>query len=179
MLTAYERVLADLPKEDPLAPFLLNTVQASEAEYLDRVNEVFSGRQQDSSFRGQAERTETADVFGDTVQVGYAQMNYTFSYRILDQDNLTVRERDAFLQSILTGMQAWIDSRDAKGLTDRKSMEKAALAELDRLGKDASTAEIAYTKGTINDYYGEMYYENSSSGIQQDGVGFVSQGSWS
>ena len=106
LLHAYDMVLTDLPQEDPLAPFLLNTVQASLAEYQDRLNEVYSGKQRDSSFTGHAERNETADVFGDTVSVGWAQVDYSFSYRILDQDNLTVRERDAFLQAILDGMQA-------------------------------------------------------------------------
>ena len=179
LLHAYEMVLTDLPQEDPLAPFLLNTVQASLAEYQDRLNEVYSGKQRDSSFTGHAERNETADVFGDTVSVGWAQVDYSFSYRILDQDNLTVRERDAFLQAILDGMQAWLDGQEAKSLTDQKAVEKALSEELDRLGKAASTAEIAYTKGNIGDYYGELYYEGGSYGIREDGTGAVTQGAWS
>lgn len=179
LLHAYEMVLTDLPQEDPLAPFLLNTVQASLAEYQDRLNEVYSGKQRDSSFTGHAERNETADVFGDTVSVGWAQVDYSFSYRILDQDNLTVRERDAFLQAILDGMQAWLDGQEAKSLTDQKAVEKALSEELDRLGKAASTAEIAYTKGNIGDYYGELYYEGGFYGIREDGTGAVTQGAWS
>lgn len=179
LLHAYEMVLTDLPQEDPLAPFLLNTVQASLAEYQDRLSEVYSGKQRDSSFTGHAERNETADVFGDTVSVGWAQVDYSFSYRILDQDNLTVQERDAFLQAILDGMQAWLDGQEAKSLTDQKAVEKALSEELDRLGKAASTAEIAYTKGNIGDYYGELYYEGGSYGIREDGTGAVTQGAWS
>ncbi len=179
MLTAYERVLMDLPGEDPLAPFLLNTVQASFREYQDRLDEVLSGRRNDSSFTGHAERTENADVFGDTVQVGWAQADYTFFYRILDQDSLTVRERDAFLQAILDGMQAWLDGRDAKGLTNQENMEKALQEELDRLGKAASTAEIAYSGGTVDNYYGEFYYEGIGFSSQKDGIGAVTQGVWS
>ena len=179
LLHAYEMVLTDLPQEDPLAPFLLNTVQASLAEYQDRLNEVYSGKQRDSSFTGHAERNETADVFGDTVSVGWAQVDYSFSYRILDQDNLTVRERDAFLQAILDGMQAWLDGQEAKSLTDQKAVEKALSEELDRLGKAASTAEIAYTKGNIGDYYGELYCEGGFYGIREDGTGAVTQGAWS
>lgn len=179
LLHAYDMVLTDLPQEDPLAPFLLNTVQASLAEYQDRLNEVYSGKQRDSSFTGHAERNETADVFGDTVSVGWAQVDYSFSYRILDQDNLTVQERDAFLQAILDGMQAWLDGQEAKSLTDQKAVEKALSEELDRLGKAASTAEIAYTKGNIGDYYGELYYEGGFYGIREDGTGAVTQGAWS
>lgn len=175
-MNAYELVLMDLPQEDPLAPFLLNTVQASLGEYQDRLSEVYSGTRRDPSFTGHAGRTENADVFGDTVQVGYAQADYAFSYRILDQDNLTVRERDAFLQAILDGMQAWLDKQEARGLTDRKAMEKALQAELDRLGKAASTGEIEYTKGSVNDYYGEFYYEGGGFGVQEDGVSTAVQG---
>ena len=106
---AFERVLMDLPETDPLAPFLVNTVQPSLNEYNARLNEVYSGRAEDPSFSGQLTRTETANVYGDTVEVGWTEAGYSFTYRILDQDGLTVAERDAFLQSILKGMQDCLD----------------------------------------------------------------------
>ena len=76
-------------------------------------------------------------------------------------------------------MQAWLDGQEAKSLTDQKAVEKALSEELDRLGKAASTAEIAYTKGNIGDYYGELYYEGGFYGIREDGTGAVTQGVWS
>ena len=176
LVMAYEMVLNDIPREDPLASFLLNTAQASLGEYQNRLNEVFSGEQRDASFRGQAGRTETADVYGDRVEVGFAQASYTFYYRILDQDHLTVQERDNFLQSILDGMQAWLDGRPAKELTDRQAMKKAVEAELDRLGKAASTAEIVFICGAVEDYYGEAYCEDGGYAVQESGKGAIFQG---
>ena len=41
---AFGRVLMDLPETDPLAPFLVNTAQPSLNEYNARLNEVYSGR---------------------------------------------------------------------------------------------------------------------------------------
>ena len=68
---AFGRVLMDLPETDPLAPFLVNTVQPSLNEYNARLNEVYSGRAEDPSFSGQLTRTETANVYGDTVEVDF------------------------------------------------------------------------------------------------------------
>ena len=54
-------------------------------EYNARLNEVYSGRAEDPSFSGQLSRTETANVYGDTVEVGWTEAGYSFTYRILDQ----------------------------------------------------------------------------------------------
>lgn len=81
---AFGRVLMDLPETDPLAPFLVNTAQPSLNEYNARLNEVYSGRAEDPSFSGQLSRTETANVYGDTVEVGWTEAGYSFTYRILD-----------------------------------------------------------------------------------------------
>lgn len=172
---AYEMVIGFLPEDDPLAPFLINTVQPSLTEYNARINEVYSGKPRDPDFSGTISRTETADVYGDTVEVGWTQACYTFTYRILDQDKLTVAERDAFLQFILDGMQTWLDGLDAKKLRDQKAMEKDLLAELDRLGRAAANEHIQYTGGKVADYYSEAVYEDGSGYmgariIQQDKV---------
>ena len=66
-------------------PFLVNTAQPSLNEYNARLNEVYSGRAEDPSFSGQLSRTETANVYGDTVEVGWTEAGYSFTYRILDQ----------------------------------------------------------------------------------------------
>jgi len=159
---AYEAVLNDLPEDDPLAPFLRNTVQASITEYNARFNEVCSGKRTDPDFYGQISRTDTADVFGDRIEVGWTQASYQFTYRILDQDKLTVAERDAFLQAVLNGMQAYLDGRNAKTLGKREDMAADLLAELDRLGKAASTGEVEYTGGKIGDYYSESFFEEGT-----------------
>ena len=135
LFEAFERVLMDLPETDPLAPFLVNTVQPSLNEYNARLNEVYSGRAEDPSFSGQLTRTETANVYGDTVEVGWTEAGYSFTYRILDQDGLTVAERDAFLQSILKGMQDCLDGLSTESLRDEGKLKQTLQAELDRLGR--------------------------------------------
>ena len=133
LFEAFERVLMNLPETDPLAPFLVNTVQPSLNEYNARLNEVYSGRAEDPSFSGQLTRTETANVYGDTVEVGWTEAGYSFTYRILDQDGLTVAERDAFLQSILKGMQDCLDGLSTESLRDEGKLKQTLQAELDRL----------------------------------------------
>lgn len=167
---AYEAVLTDLPDGDPLAPFLRNTVQASLEEYNSRLSEVYTGKQTDPDFSGQSSRTETADVFGDVIEVGWTQCAYRFTYRILDQDKLTVAERDAFLLSLLNGMQAYLDSRPVKSVSDRTAMAADLLSELDRLGQAASTGKIQYTGGKIEEYYAETAYEGGASNVIAEGA---------
>lgn len=149
------RVQDQLPAEDPLAPFVHYTLSASLREYSTRLDEVMSGRPKDPDFQGSATRTDYADVYGDQVQVGQTQLEYSFTYRILDQDGLTVADRDRFLTQITAGMQTFLDQWTGK--RDDKELEKAALAELDRLGQAAGTSAISYQKGEMDwvwtDYY--------------------------
>ena len=152
---AFGRVLMDLPETDPLAPFLVNTAQPSLNEYNARLNEVYSGRAEDPSFSGQLSRTETANVYGDTVEVGWTEAGYSFTYRILDQDGLTVAERDAFLQSILKGMQDCLDDLSTESLRDEGKLKQTLQAELDRLGAAAATGQIAYTGGAVEGCWSE------------------------
>ena len=165
---AFERVLMDLPETDPLAPFLVNTVQPSLNEYNARLNEVYSGRAEDPSFSGQLTRTETANVYGDTVEVGWTEAGYSFTYRILDQDGLTVAERDAFLQSILKGMQDCLDGLSTESLRDEGKLKQTLQAELDRLGAAAATGQIAYTGGAVEGCWSEAAYDGSGTLVTHD-----------
>ena len=165
---AFGRVLMDLPETDPLAPFLVNTVQPSLNEYNARLNEVYSGRAEDPSFSGQLTRTETANVYGDTVEVGWTEAGYSFTYRILDQDGLTVAERDAFLQSILKGMQDCLDGLSTESLRDEGKLKQTLQAELDRLGAAAATGQIAYTGGAVEGCWSEAAYDGSGTLVTHD-----------
>ena len=165
---AFGRVLMDLPETDPLAPFLVNTAQPSLNEYNARLNEVYSGRAEDPSFSGQLSRTETANVYGDTVEVGWTEAGYSFTYRILDQDGLTVAERDAFLQSILKGMQDCLDDLSTESLRDEGKLKQTLQAELDRLGAAAATGQIAYTGGAVEGCWSEAAYDGSGTLVTHD-----------
>ena len=143
---AYEMLQMELPQDDSLAPFVYNTIQASLEEYSARMQEVYSGKQVDPEFRGSCRYGVYSDVYGDSIQTGYAEADYAFTYRILDQNKLTVAERDQFLQTILSGMQDWIQNLDMKAETSNDTFK----AELDRVGEAAGTANIAYTGSEIN-----------------------------
>ena len=146
---AYEMVLMDLPDEDPNAAFLRNTVQASRNEYYTRLDEVYSGKQKDPEFSGSASYYQEANVFGNMVRTGYVQADYSFTYRILDQDRLTVDERDGFLQRVMQG--AYDSLGSALGdAADGKDAERRLQAALEKAGKEASTERIAFTGCTID-----------------------------
>lgn len=143
------RLYAELPTDDPLAQFVYYTCRASEEEYSARLDEVTRGKRNDPEFEARAKRTDYADVYGDTVQVGEAEVDYSFTYRILDQDKLTVAERDKFLTGITAGMQSFLEGKPVEELRDDDALAKEARAELDRLGQAGTTAAISYSAGTV------------------------------
>lgn len=149
---AYELVRYSLPDSDPNAPYLCNTVAASLNEYGARLDEVISGKTVDPSFSGYARRTQEQDVYGDKVITHFFAADYSFTYRILDQDSLTVPERDAFLQAVMQGAQDYLDSRSVGQLIDDKDPEASFQAALEAAGKAASTAKIQCTGCTVNYY---------------------------
>ncbi len=78
----FEQILAYLPEDDPEAAYLCNTVQASLEEYTARMEEVYSGKQNDPEFYGSAYRELKEDVYGDEVVTESRRVSYEFTYRI-------------------------------------------------------------------------------------------------
>ena len=150
LYTLYEVVMSMLPAGDPYEVYLCNTVNASLTEYSSRMDEVYSGRRTDPSFSSTAQITSEEDVFGDKVTVDFGMIDYRFTYRILDQDKLTVRERDQFLQDVMKGVQDYLESGNISA--DEEKGEKEALEELKKIGKSASNEHIEFTGGEI-DYF--------------------------
>lgn len=146
MQMLFEQVLAYLPDDDPNASYMCNTVQASLEEYTARMEEVFSGEQNDPEFCGSADREIEENVFGDKVVTGSRHVCYEFTYRILDQDKLTVRERDAFLQNIIRAIQDKVD-KNASDTFTKKELQKI----LTSTGEKAATDKISFTGGKIVD----------------------------
>ncbi|MFR5810039.1 MAG: hypothetical protein ACLUFL_04880 [Flavonifractor plautii] len=89
-------------------------------------------------------------------------------HRILDQDGLTVAERDAFLQSILKGMQDCLDDLSTESLRDEGKLKQTLQAELDRLGAAAATGQIAYTGGAVEGCWSEAAYDGSGTLVTHD-----------
>lgn len=142
----FEEILAFIPEDDPDAAYVCNTIQASLNEYTARMDEVFSGKRNDPEFYGSADREIKEDVFGDGVVTGNRHVSYEFTYRILEQDNLTVRERDAFLQYIIRAIQDNADKMPRDAFTGEAFQDILATA-----GKEASNAKISFTGGEITD----------------------------
>lgn len=149
---SYELIRYSLPDSDPNAPYLLNTVAASLNEYNARLEEVTSGKTVDPSFSGSARRTQEQDVYGDTVVTHYFYADYSFTYRILDQDGLTVSERDAFLQAVMQGAQDYLDGRSVGQLIDDEDPALSFQVALEAAGGAASNAKIQFTGCEVNDY---------------------------
>lgn len=140
----FEQILASVPADDPDAAYLCNTVQASLEEYTARMEEVFSGKQNDPEFYGSASTKVEKDVFGDKVVTGNHYISYEFTYRILDQNKLTVGERDDFLQNIIRAVQDYADKHVAKTFT-KEEFQKLLMSA----GEEAATEKISFTGGEI------------------------------
>ncbi len=142
----YEIVLMSLPDTDPNAAFLRNTVQASLTEYRARLSEAFSNKKIDPEFEGAAEYLIQTEVFGDIVTTGHLGADYSFTYRILDQDHLTVRERDAFLQNMMQTAQSFLEENVSEAKTEDVFKEALSTA-----GKNASNEKISFTGCQVYD----------------------------
>lgn len=151
---AFEMVLMSLPDTDPNADFLRNTVQASQEEYRARVEEVYSRKTVYPDFRGEVRREEKADVFGDEVITCTIQGDFTFSYQILNQDALTVKARDQFIQAVLQGAHDYVYGKTLGELIDSKDGEGEFKKAVEAAGKAASNANIKFVDCEVNYYDG-------------------------
>lgn len=159
LMELYERVLMDLPQNDPNALFLTNTVWASLEEYTARLQEVYDHRRNDPVLYGNAQtmvtmgREETMELWASC----------SFTYRILDQDALTVAERDAFLQQLLqlaqdTLRQQWESKQSLQGYPAALA-EKALALSNDRIACTGCVVENTASPenyGLFKDYNKEF-----------------------
>lgn len=138
---AYEMVTCHLPDDDPNQTFFRLTVPCSLEEYYTKTREVFSGKPADPEFSGNSSSYKEEDVFGDRVQTDYAEADYSFTYRILDPNQLTVRERDQFLTAVEKGAQEYLKNKLESGNVTESEFK----AGLEAAGKAASNARITFT----------------------------------
>ena len=141
----FEQVASYIENTDPNAGYLRNTIPASLEEYQTRLNEVYSGKQMDPQFSATAEAVRTEDVFGDAYPAGGLWLEYSFTYRILDQDSLTVGERDAFLQQVMQAAQTLLEEEQEQGHTEQEFQ-----ALLDTAGKELANEKIGFTGCEVN-----------------------------
>lgn len=139
MMPLYELVLSTLPESDSRASFLRNTVNASLTEYLARLTEAYSGERSDPEFTAVASASQRKKVFGQTVE-STLRADYSFTYRILDQDGLTVGERDSFLQSVMGAAQDCLEEQAVQ-----EGGEEAFREALERTAAGISNGKIEFT----------------------------------
>lgn len=149
----YEMVMMYIKDSDANAAFLKRTIPTALNEYDARAMEVYTGKTVDPSCSAQAQMTLTADVYGDQVETGMCMGDYSFNYHIADADQLTVAQRDAFIDSITTAVQTWMDAVDGDNLPT-ESQFKAAI---EKAGKAAGNDKIQFTQCEIEYFEAENY----------------------
>lgn len=138
---AYEMVRSMLEETDPNYRFFSETVPMAIEEYDARARTVFSGKQVDPERHARAYADLEADVYGDSVVTGNAEGDYTYTYRLLRAEALTVAQRDAFLKAVEEGVQEKL----AAALKEGGVTEAAFKALVEETGKAASTDLIQFT----------------------------------
>lgn len=146
----FEMVSAYLPEGDPNAGFLRTTVPVALREYEARAIEVYSGRENNPTCSEWVTADIEEDVFGDGVVVGEAMADYTFSYRLVDAERLTVHERDAFLKAVKEGAEDFL--REALKTGKGQTTKAAFKAGLEAIGEAASTDAVRFAGCTVDEF---------------------------
>lgn len=150
-----QRLFYSLPESDPLYPFLNATFSRSWTESrLKHYNACAHGDIPTYDHEVRWERYE--DVYGDKVLTASAGAWYWLDYAIQQEDVFTVAERDAFLDAVDSGMQAFLNGQDETALKDEKAMEQALKNELKRLCTGQSSG-ISVPAWELN-YYWDGWY---------------------
>lgn len=144
ILYLYDRLCSALPEKDPLSSYLKDTVSQSLSEYAVRTQEAFSGNRVDPEYMDcySAQRDWEAE---NAASISY--VCYRFSYRILDQERLTVAQRDSFLQEIILQARDLLQEKRQSNFS-QKEFEEA----LKRIGAHVSTDKIAFTGCFVETY---------------------------
>lgn len=140
----YEQIASEIPDTDPNASYLKNTVRYSLTEYSIRQQEAYSGKRLDPECNAYFENPA---FYTQERPVSFSMASYRFSYRILDQDALTVAGRDAFLQQILGQADALLRENALRDFT-RQDFETS----LKKIGAAASGSEITFTGCSIDTF---------------------------
>ena len=147
LLTAYEMLLSSLPESDPNYSFFHETIRNSQNEYEAKSCEVYTGRITDPEVSDSCYEEVKEDVYGDQVTVGAAEVEYCFTYRILKENELTVAERDSFLQTVRQKMRDQLNVVLSGGgeSFDRDKLQK----DFEAVGKTAGSEKIQFTGCTV------------------------------
>lgn len=148
-----QRLLYSLPEDDGLYAFLHGTLARTWQEC--RVRHYNACPQAAyPSYDSQAVWEKYGDVYGDPILLAQGQAWYWLTYAIED-DALTVRERDAFLDAVDQGMQAFLDAQSETALKNGETMTKALQKELKRLCGQTTSGIRAVSWDAEYEWWGE------------------------
>lgn len=132
----FEKVLYSTNEEDSHYSFVRNTIQSSLSEYYARLEEVYSNDEVNPTYWINLQTQTSTNVMGVQNNIN-VYMDLTFSYRILDETNLTVKERDDFIQAINKEANSiFIDQINTNGTKEmfiEEFKNRAALISTDKI----------------------------------------------
>lgn len=155
-----QRLLYSLPEDDGLYAFLHSTLACSWQECRVR---HYNACPQASypSYDSQAVWEKYGDVYGDPILLAQGEVWYWLTYAVED-DALTVRERDAFLNAVDQGMQAFLDAQSETALKNGEKMTKALQKELKRLCGQGASGIRAVSWDAEYQWWGETGWETTA-----------------
>lgn len=145
----YDRIMCDWIWDDfrvglsaEEKDFITCTVNLSSQENAMYVRSIYKGTQAEDVNLGD---TYTKSLLEDGVQYAWSQMYYQFSYHIVDQEKVTVGERDRCVGGMVEAIRKFWDETDIK---DILKMDKSDLMkELNGFAEKYSSENIIITVG--------------------------------
>lgn len=128
---ALQRLSYSLKDDDPNGAFifgpLFTTWNECEKQHYNKCAEASAPWH--SSY---AQYETYGNVFGDTVTLTGAYLDFDFNYTISDPKTLTVGQRQQLMRDLETGLENFLKQQPQKELAKTEAMEKTLKAELER-----------------------------------------------
>lgn len=156
-----QRLLYSLPGDDGLYAFLHGALARTWQECRIRHYNACP-QAAHPSYDSQAVWEKYGDVYGDPVLLAQGEVWYWLTYAAEDDAALTVRERDAFLDTVDQGMQTFLDAQSETALKNGEKMTKALQKELKRLCGQNAAGIRAVSWGAEYQWWGEFGGETTS-----------------
>lgn len=155
------RVYSSLADTDPVADFVYGTLSNTWDE-CERKHYGVCQRQKNPWHSGEAFLETYGDVFGDKEFLSGGYADYSYDYRIPDEQNVTVAQRDSILKGVDEKMQAFLQKQTTEDLQKEEAMEKAADGELERILK-ALDGQLVWEGGKELSYYWDDVYDKGKA----------------
>lgn len=139
---AYEKVLDMIEETDLNYHYLTHVIQQAIEEYDAKQKTVLSRKEINPEKRQSHEVSVKKDVFGDEVVVGEMMLDFNYTYRILQADQLTMSQKEQFFTELDEKIQTWMTESSSGKLLSESDVKK----KIDELGKAASNELIEYVE---------------------------------